>query len=109
MELPMKPPGHRDAGAIVRVARQTAGLTLVELGRRTGYSPSQVSRYERGIAPLTDTTVLRRFAEALALPPQSFGLLPATADLRPVRIGFESVPGWAHAPTVVDETHWRTV
>jgi transcriptional regulator with XRE-family HTH domain len=44
----------QDAGAIVRAARLTAGLTLADLGRRCGYSASQVSRYERGIQPLTD-------------------------------------------------------
>ncbi|MGW4408652.1 helix-turn-helix domain-containing protein [Nonomuraea sp. NPDC004702] len=54
----------RDHGAIVRKARQAAGLTLAELGSRTGYSASQVSRYERGLAPLTDLLVLRRFAGA---------------------------------------------
>jgi len=77
------------AGAIVRAARQRAGLTLAELGRRCGYSASQISRYERGIQPLTDITVLRRFAEALRIPPQMFGLAPANgngarhADVKP--------------------------
>jgi hypothetical protein len=46
----------QDAGAIVRAARLAAGLTLAELGRRCGYSASQVSRYERGVQPLTDIT-----------------------------------------------------
>lgn len=67
---------RRGAGAIVRSTRQAKGMTLADLSRQTGYSPSQLSRYERGIAPLTDTIVLRRFARALALPPQTFGLLP---------------------------------
>lgn len=65
------------AGAIVRAARQRAGLTLADLGRRCGYSASQISRYERGIQPLTNITMLRRFAEALQIPPQAFGLTPA--------------------------------
>ena len=64
------------AGAIVRSARTSQGLTLAELGKRVGYSAAQVSRYERGIAPLTDIAVLRRFATALAIPPQVFGLAP---------------------------------
>jgi ribosome-binding protein aMBF1 (putative translation factor) len=38
----------QDAGAIVRAARLAAGLSLVGLGRRCGYSASQLSRYERG-------------------------------------------------------------
>ena len=58
-------------------ARTSQGLTLAELGKRVGYSAAQVSRYERGIAPLTDIAVLRRFAAALAIPPQVFGLAPA--------------------------------
>jgi transcriptional regulator with XRE-family HTH domain len=49
-------------------------LTLAELGGRCGYSASQISRYERGVQPLTDITLLRRFARALAIPPQMLGL-----------------------------------
>lgn len=102
----MSPAGRRDAGAIVRSARQAAGLTLADLGRRAGYSPSQVSRYERGIASLTDTTVLRRFADALALPPQTFGLLPTVAD-RPEPIGAGGVTDGAAAPRVGREPQWE--
>ena len=68
-------PGQR-AGAIIRAARLAAGLTLAELGQRCGYSASQVSRYERCIQPLTDITLLHRFAGALAIPPQILGLAP---------------------------------
>jgi transcriptional regulator with XRE-family HTH domain len=56
------------------MARVRSGLTLAELGNRTGYSAAQVSRYERGVTPLTDVTVLRRFARALAIPPAELGL-----------------------------------
>jgi transcriptional regulator with XRE-family HTH domain len=73
----------QDAGAIVRSARLAAGLSLVGLGRRCGYSASQLSRYERGITPLTDITLLRRFSRALAIPPQVFGLREDGED--PVR------------------------
>jgi len=73
----------QDAGAIVRAARLAAGLTLAGLGRRCGYSASQVSRYERGISPLTDITLLRRFSQALAIPPQVLGLREDGED--PVR------------------------
>jgi transcriptional regulator with XRE-family HTH domain len=109
-EQPMNSPGRRDAGAIVRSARQAEGLTLAELGRRIGYSASQISRYECGIAPLTDTTVLRRFADALALPPHIFGLLPDTADgadRHEALIGARTVTGNARAPSVVYEPHWE--
>ena len=70
----------------MRAARLTAGLTLAELGQRCGYSASQISRYERGIQPLTDITLLRRFAAALAIPPHSLGLAPV-----------DSAPPWRHA------------
>lgn len=60
-------------------------MTLCQLGQLTGYSTAQVSRYERGISPLTDTLVLRRFAAALGIPPQALGLTPE--------------PGARHAPT----------
>jgi transcriptional regulator with XRE-family HTH domain len=51
-------------------------LTLAQLGARTGYSASQISRYERGLAPLT-VAVLHRFAAALAISPQTLGLMPS--------------------------------
>jgi transcriptional regulator with XRE-family HTH domain len=70
----------------VREARKAQGLSLTQLGERTGYSPSQVSRYERGITPLTDIKVLRRFAVALSIPPGTFGLSP-TPDLPQGRHG----------------------
>ncbi|MEV7004887.1 helix-turn-helix transcriptional regulator [Streptosporangium sp. NPDC051022] len=46
-----------------------------ELGWRTGYSAAQISRFERGIAPLNDVTVLRLLADALAIP-HMFSALP---------------------------------
>ncbi|OLO25928.1 transcriptional regulator [Streptomyces sp. MNU77] len=63
-------------GELVRQTRQAKGLTLAELGKLTGYSGAQVSRYERGISPMTDVDVLRCFADALELPYQAFGLAP---------------------------------
>lgn len=67
-------PAGADAGNIVRAARLMVGMTLADLGRLCGYSASQISRYERGIQPLTDVILLRRFAEALAIPHELFGL-----------------------------------
>jgi transcriptional regulator with XRE-family HTH domain len=93
----------RDPGSIVRSARQAEGLTLAELGRRTGYSAAQVSRFERGLAPLTDIAVLRLFAGALAIPPHLFGLTtqPAGSGLRHRRpIRPSTSPGSAPAPIV---------
>lgn len=63
-------------GELVRQTRQAKGSTLAELGKLTGYSAAQVSRYERGISPMTDIDVLRSFADALELPHQAFGLSP---------------------------------
>lgn len=106
----MRRPGSRDAGAIVRATRQAKNLTLAELGRLTGYSASQVSRYERGIAPLVDTVVLRRFADALALPPQMFGLLPEGAERdgrHAIPIGPNIVTSHSSAPNVAGEPHWE--
>jgi transcriptional regulator with XRE-family HTH domain len=80
-QLSIGPLKGQDAGAIVRAARLAAGLSLVGLGRRCGYSASQLSRYERGITPLTDITLLHRFSQALAIPPQVFGLWEDGEDL----------------------------
>lgn len=66
--------GNDGAGAVIRRARRAAGLSLTQLGMRCGYSASQISRYERGVVPLTGIRVLRRFAEALHVPPRVLGL-----------------------------------
>jgi transcriptional regulator with XRE-family HTH domain len=95
------------AGVIVRTTRQARGLTLEELGRKAGFSASQVSRYERGRTPLTDTTVLRRFADALGLPPQALGLLPEPTGRHQTPIRAQAVTHGAAAPMVVREPHWE--
>jgi hypothetical protein len=73
----LESPGGQRPGNVVRAARLRGGLTLAGLGTLTGYSAAQVSRYERGVTPLTDVAVLRRFARALAIPPGELGLAPA--------------------------------
>lgn len=70
----------RRLGAVVRGIRTAHGMTLAELGNRTGYSAAQVSRFERGITQLTDIAVLRRFANALEIAPELLGLAPSQAD-----------------------------
>lgn len=73
-------PAARDAaaqqryGALLRLARTAAGLTLTRAGQLTGYSAATLSRLERGIQPLTDIRVLRRLASVFAIPPDMFGL-----------------------------------
>src|SRR5260370_22760948 len=79
MDRARESPGGWRPGVVVRAARQRGGLTWAELGARTGYSAAQVSRYERGITPLTDVAVLRRFARALAIPPGQLGLADGPA------------------------------
>jgi transcriptional regulator with XRE-family HTH domain len=90
-------------GQIVRAARLRSGLTLAELGFRTGYSAAQVSRYERGITPLTDVAVLRRFARALAIPPGELGLAtaPSRVTARHGRIDAVSTVPWRPAASTV--------
>jgi transcriptional regulator with XRE-family HTH domain len=84
--VPWTASGHH-LGAIVRGARTAQRMTLAELGGRTGYSAAQVSRYERGIAPLTDIDVIIRFARALGIPPGDLGLAPVA-----VRFGEKILP-----------------
>jgi len=81
----------------VRGARTAQGLTLVELGRRTGYSAAQVSRYERGLAPLTDIAVLRRFADALEIAPQILGLAPDPGRVRQAPVALRPSNGSRHS------------
>jgi transcriptional regulator with XRE-family HTH domain len=66
--------GRREPGTVVRVARTALNWSQAELGRRCGYSASQVSRWETGRMPLRDLHLLRTLAGVLALPPAMFGL-----------------------------------
>ncbi|MGH3513266.1 MAG: helix-turn-helix domain-containing protein [Pseudonocardiaceae bacterium] len=61
-------------GTVIRIARIAAGWSQAHLGRRCGYSASQISRWETGRLPLRDVTLLRTLAGVLALPPEVFGL-----------------------------------
>jgi len=83
---------ERRYGALIRLARTAADLTLSEAGRHVGYSASALSRIERGLTPLTDITVLRRLAAAFGIPPMMFGLTdtpgvePSDPAPQPVRV-----------------------
>lgn len=70
--------GRPEPRTVVRVARTALRWSQAELGRRCGYSASQVSRWETGRLPLRDVRLLRTLAAVLALPPAVFGLHDTT-------------------------------
>lgn len=85
-----------DFGALLRVARIAARLTLSEAGERCGYSAATLSRIERGRQRLTDVTVLRRLAAAFDIPPELFGLADIDGPaLRRTGTPIDRVPGEA--------------
>nr|WP_274709446.1 helix-turn-helix transcriptional regulator [Streptomyces tubbatahanensis] len=61
---------HVTPGGLVRSVRRERGLTLEQLGERTGYSASQLSRLERELAPMT-VDALRLIADALGIPAET--------------------------------------
>jgi transcriptional regulator with XRE-family HTH domain len=83
-------------------------MTLAELGDRTGYSAAQVSRFERGIAQLTDIAVLRQFARALEIAPELLGLAPSQADGQGKPPGEEPVRSYADRGLVTRQ-QWNAI
>ncbi len=83
-------------GALIRMTRTARQLSLVRAGKLVGYSASTLSRIETGQRKLTDVTQLRRFADALGIPPHLFGLTSLAAGAAPL----PSAP----APTTVSGT-----
>lgn len=80
---------------MIRSRRQARGWTLAELGDRSGYSASQISRYERGLSPLSDVDVLRRFADVLDIPLKEFGLTATSSPVQ-TRHGYPVAPDLAY-------------
>jgi transcriptional regulator with XRE-family HTH domain len=68
-------------GTELRTARQSAGLTLDQVGKAVRLSPSELSRIERGFAPWLDIGVLCRIASVVGLD-VSLRLYPAGEPLR---------------------------
>jgi DNA-binding XRE family transcriptional regulator len=66
-------------GAVIRHARQAAGLTLEQLGSLYGCSASTLSRIERGQPPVDQIGVRRRLAHLLGIPDELVGLAAAPA------------------------------
>lgn len=74
--------------------RRTAqNLTLVQAGKRCGYSASTMSRLETGRQPLSDVTLLRHFAEVFSIPLGLFGLAPARTESSPIGTASTSSAG----------------
>lgn len=67
---------RRDAGAITRLARRAADITLAELGQQVGYTAASLSRMERGKQPMRDVLLLQNLAACLGIPPHLLGLAP---------------------------------
>ncbi|MFD7061766.1 helix-turn-helix domain-containing protein [Streptomyces sp. NPDC059906] len=67
---------RRDAGAIVRLARRAADITLAALGSQVGYTAASLSRMERGKQPMRDVLLLQSLAACLDIPPHLLGLAP---------------------------------
>lgn len=91
-----------DLSAVVRLVRRAHAMTQTELGLALHVSASTISRLETGRQPLTDTGILRRLAEHLAIPPRVLGL---AADERPRNavITTTAVPNPTRPVSVVDD------
>lgn len=63
-----------DTGMVIRIVRQRRGMTQAQLGVAVGYSPSAISRLERGRLRLGDVAVLRSLASALKIAPEMLGV-----------------------------------
>lgn len=76
---------RRDAGAIVRLARRAADITLADLGKQVGYTAASLSRMERGKQPMRDVLLLQHLAAYLDIPPHLLGLAPRHQRATPDR------------------------
>ncbi|MFI8346502.1 helix-turn-helix domain-containing protein [Streptomyces sp. NPDC085596] len=88
--------GRGDVGAIVRLARRAADITLDELGRQVGYTAASLSRMERGKQPIRDVLLLQNLAASLDIPPHLLGLAPRRQRAVAERIDATRVGG--HTP-----------
>src|SRR5436190_15462790 len=66
--------GRGDYAVVLRLGRTGRGWTQAQLARRANVSRTVVSRFETGDRMLRDVDLRRRFADALDLPIQWFGL-----------------------------------
>jgi transcriptional regulator with XRE-family HTH domain len=63
-----------DYALVLRLSRIGHGWTQATLGRRANISRTAVSRFETGERLLRDVELRRRFADALGVPAEMFGL-----------------------------------
>lgn len=63
-----------DYAVVLGLGRMSHGWTQAQLGQRANVSRTVVSRFETGDRPLRDVDLRRRFADALDLPVEMFGL-----------------------------------
>lgn len=69
-----------DYPTVLRLARQARGWSQDDLAHRVRYSRTVVSRLETGERALTDIAILRRFSDALGVPPGMLGLAATEGD-----------------------------
>ncbi|MDT7788149.1 MAG: hypothetical protein QOF58_6568 [Pseudonocardiales bacterium] len=98
-----------DVGVLVRAIRIGLGLTLAELGARTGYCASAVSRLETGKASFAAVDVRSAFVTALGLPPRLLGLADTTGTCTPPVTSAARVGGTAASSEGCDPMRRRTV
>lgn len=71
IEAPGRRWGHLSLGMRIRTARRDRQLTLAEVARRTGVSPSFLASVERGASGMS-VQILNRLADVLDVPPSAF-------------------------------------
>jgi transcriptional regulator with XRE-family HTH domain len=72
-------------GAAIRKIRMSRGLPIADLARRTGITPSYLSRLETGVRRNMRPPKYEALREALGLPPNTTQLLAESEDLHPPR------------------------
>src|SRR6266566_6019400 len=84
----LRSPPHRaprdgsNLGAVIQAYMHTRGVvTTGEMASILGIDRTLVSKYVNGSRRCHDVTQLRHFAEAMDLPPETFGLIAAPGNL----------------------------
>lgn len=75
-----------DTGTVIRLARRAKRETQRQTGEACGYSQSEISRIENGLAHIHDIRTLHRFSRHLEIPPHFFGLAPVDVDVEDIDV-----------------------